>query len=131
MPEDHITSVKLLSSVVTDGRDGNALMAIFALEDGQIVWTDISSDGLVDYCEFKQANCANFQANFPQTITSFATSIPRRRENRPFVHPTPPECEFRSDVSRLVRLDGQIVFKKSSPQTDKFVPFFTSDDLSV
>ena len=30
----------------------------------------------------------------------------------------PSECEFRSDFGRLVRQDGQIVFKKSSSQTD-------------
>ena len=32
---------------------------------------------------------------------------------------SPSECEFRSDFGRLVRLDRQIVFKKSSSQTDK------------
>ena len=76
-------------------------MAVFTLEDEQIVWTDKSSDGFVDEREFKTANSANFQANFPQTMAPFARSIHPRRANRPF-------------VGRLVRLDGQVVFKKSS-----------------
>ena len=66
------------------------------------------------------ANSANFQANFPQTMSPFANTIPPRRVNRPFVRLSPSECEFRSDFGRLVRLDGrEIVFKKSSSQTDK------------
>ena len=65
------------------------------------------------------ANSANFQANFSQTMAPFANTIPPRRVNRPFVRLSPSEREFRSDFGRLVRLDGQIVFKKSSSQTDK------------
>ena len=90
------------------------IMAVFTLEDEQIVWTDKSCDGLFDYCEFKMANSANFQANFPQIMAPFAYSISPRRLNRPFVRLSPSECEFRSDFVRPVRLDGQIVFKKSS-----------------
>ena len=65
------------------------------------------------------ANSANFQANFPQTMAPFASSIPPRQANRPFVRLSPSECEFRQDFGQLVRLDGQIVFKKSSSQTVK------------
>ena len=78
-------------------------------------------------------------------IAPFASSIPLRWANRPFVRPSPSECEFRSDFGRLVQLDGQIVLKKivfTDRQTDrqiqtmksseKFVrPVFTSDDLSI
>ena len=95
-------------------------LTVFTLQDEQIVWTDKSSDGLVDYCEFNTTNSANFVAIFPQNIALFASSIPPRRANRQFVRLSPSECEFRSDFGQLVRLDGQIVFKKSSSQTDKF-----------
>ena len=71
--------------------------------------------------EFKTANSPNFQANFPQTMAPFASSFSPRRANRPFVRLSPSECEFRSYFGRLVRLDGQIVFKKSSENL--FVPF--------
>ena len=105
--------------------------------DEQIVWTDKSSDGLVDYCEFKSANCSNFQVNFPQTIAPFACSIPPRRANLPFVRLNPSECEFRRTVwstcssGRTNRLqnvvftdgqtNGQILTTKSSENL--FVPF--------
>ena len=54
-------------------------------------------------------DCVNgqLQACFPQTIAPFASSIPPRRANRPFVPPIPSECESRSDFTRLVRLDGR------------------------
>ena len=52
-------------------------------------------------------------------MAPFASSFSPRRANRPFFRLSPSECEFRSDFGRLVRLDGQIVFKKSSSQTDK------------
>ena len=71
-------------------------MAIFTLEDEQLVWRDKSSD-----------------------IALFASSIPPRRANRQFVCLNPSECEFRSDFGRLVRLDGQIVFTDGQIQTTK------------
>ena len=91
-------------------------LAVFTLGDEQIVWTDKSSDSLVNLCEFKTVNSANFQANFPQISTLFASSILPRRANRPFVHLSPSECEFRLDFGRLVHLDGQTVF--TDGQTD-------------
>ena len=53
-------------------------MAVFTLKDEQIVWTDKSSDGLVDLCEFNTAaNSSNFEANFEQNIALFASSVPQ------------------------------------------------------
>ena len=78
------------------------------------------------------ANSANFQANFLQSMASFANSIPPRWANRAFVRLSPSECEFKADFGRLVRLDGQIVFQKSSSQkdkqTDKFRLFVKSSE---
>ena len=84
-------------------------MTVFTLEEEQIAWMDKSSDGLVDYCEFKKPNSANFEAIFPQIIVRFASSIPSSRANQRFFHLSPSERDFRSDFGRLVRLqtDGR------------------------
>ena len=45
--------------------------------------------------------------------------FPQDEPNRPFVRLSTSDCEFRSNFGRLVLLDEQIVFKKSSSQTNK------------
>ena len=94
-------------------------MAVFSLVDEQIVWTDNKlSDSLVEYCEFKTANSANLEANLPQNILLFASSIPPRRKNRPFVRLSPSECEFRSDKFRRTNS-----FRSTKSSENLFVPF--------
>ena len=89
--------------------------------------TNKSSDGFVDYCKFKTAN---FDANFPQTIALFASFIPPRRANRPFIRLSPYECEFRLDFGGLVRLDGlgkssskNRLHRRTNRDENLFVPF--------
>ena len=133
--------------LVTDGQDGNefqllknynwrklgqlfeVLSAVFKSNrlDGQIVWrfgpTDVNSRRPTPL-------------TFTETIAPFASSIPPWRANRHFVRLSPSECEFRSDLGRLVRLDGQLVFTDGQTDDDEVVrrfvrPVFSSDDLSV
>ena len=102
-------------------------IAVLTLVDEEIFWTDKSSDGLFDKCEFKTVTfsppsfsflssqpsclspcCQTFQKNFPDLITSICSS----------------KCEFRSNFGRLVCLrkivskegqtDGQTQTTKSS-----------------
>ena len=75
----NFVACKFVKGIVWFGANWRFTLAVFTLEDEQIVWTDKSCDGLFDYCEFKMANSANFQANFPQTMAPFANSIPPTR----------------------------------------------------
>ena len=87
-------------------------MAVFTLEDEQIVWTDKSSDGY----------STNVNSRWPTLIISKQISrkpwllslvpFPQDEQNRPFVRLSPSDCEFRSNFGRLVRLDEQIKHKQ-------------------
>ena len=65
--------------------------------------------------------------NFPENLALLLVPFPRSEKiNRLTVW-----CEFKSYCCRLVRLDGQIVFKKPSFQTAKYQTICPSKNLFV
>ena len=145
-------------------RDFNAhTLAVFTLEDEQIVWTDKSSGiwpsdvnlsrTVVDFFVSTDKSSWKNRLSRPTNIRRFArrkicsSRLHIRRtsddlfvqtfcsltvftlEDEQIVWHLTVWCELVSYCRRLVRLDGQVVWEKSSFQTDKFQTIFSLRNL--